>query len=150
MLETLPNTRLPGKTCGRARGITALELAVILPVVLMLLLGTADLGIAVYFYNSLSEAARAGTRYAAVHGSNSQQAVGPSANDATVEDRVRRNVPGISSADLTVTSSWPDGNNAPGSRVIVTTDLNYKLAVTGLLGFKSVRLTSASTMYIVH
>jgi Flp pilus assembly protein TadG len=134
----------------RSRGATMLEMAVVTPLVLMLLIGIVDLGIAVHAYTSLAEAARAGARHAAVHGSSATDQAGPAANDADVEAVVRSYTPGIAASDLTVASSWTDGNNAPGSRVTVRADYDYSLASTWFLGFRSLRLSSSSTMIIIH
>lgn len=49
---------------GRHAGQTAVEFAILAPVLFMLLLGSIDLGRGVYIYNSISEAAREGTRAA--------------------------------------------------------------------------------------
>jgi TadE-like protein len=48
----------------RHAGQSMVEFAVLAPVFFLLLLGTIDLGRAVYIYNSISEAAREGTRAA--------------------------------------------------------------------------------------
>ena len=45
------------------RGVAAIEMAITLPVLLMLLLGTAELGRAFYQYNALTKSIRAATRY---------------------------------------------------------------------------------------
>lgn len=45
-----------------------LELAIVLPVLLLILLGTIDLGRAFYTYIALTNAAREAARYAAAHG----------------------------------------------------------------------------------
>jgi Flp pilus assembly protein TadG len=49
---------------SRHRGQSMVEFAVLAPVFFMLLLGTIDLGRAVYIYNSISDAAREGARAA--------------------------------------------------------------------------------------
>ena len=48
-----------------ARGIAIVEFTVMLPVLLLLLLGTAELGRALYEYNTLTKAVRDGARYLA-------------------------------------------------------------------------------------
>jgi Flp pilus assembly protein TadG len=48
----------------RASGQSMVEFAVLAPVFFLLLLGTIDLGRAVYIYNTISDAAREGTRAA--------------------------------------------------------------------------------------
>lgn len=141
-------TRGSGRRGARQRGTTIVEMAVVAPVVLILLIGTMDLGIAVYAYNTMAEAARAGTRYAAVHGSKAKKQAGPAANDPEVEKTVRAYAPGVIASDLTVASSWPDGDNEPGSRVTVTVNYDYRPATTWIIGFTKLKLGSSSTMYI--
>jgi Flp pilus assembly protein TadG len=137
-------------TSVRRRGVTMLETALIAPLVLILLVGAMDLGIAVYTNNTLAEAVRAGTRYAAVHGLKSPSPVGPGSNNADVEAIVRQYAPGTQPAQLEVQSVWPDGNNSPGSRVTVSATYNYNLGVTSLVGFRSLKLKSTSTTVIQH
>jgi hypothetical protein len=48
----------------RVRGQSMVEFAVLAPIFFMLLLGTIDLGRAVYIYNTISDAAREGARAA--------------------------------------------------------------------------------------
>ncbi len=48
----------------RTRGQSMVEFAVLAPIFFLLLLGTIDLGRAVYIYNSISDAAREGARAA--------------------------------------------------------------------------------------
>ena len=156
---TKNQTRLAGpmgsESCTKGRrtarrGVTVVEMAVVAPVVLFVLLGTFDLGIAVYAYNTMAEAARAGTRYAAVHGSQSSTKVGPTANDTTVANVVKSYAPGTVVADLAITSTWPDDDNNPGSDVTVTVVYTYRPAIAWLLGAKTLKLSSTSTMTIYH
>ena len=143
---------IPGSSRrGRTRaGATVLEMAVVAPAVLLLLFGMIDLGIAVYAYNTLAEAVRAGTRYGVVHGARATKPAGPLANDRQVEDVVRSYAPGFIPAKLTVTSTWPDGDNEPSSHITVSANYNYTPTVTALLGFKTLKLSSTSNMSIVH
>ncbi|QBQ55876.1 TadE/TadG family type IV pilus assembly protein [Nitrosococcus wardiae] len=52
-------------TKTRQRGIAATEFVIVLPVILLLMLGTAELGRAFYQYNTLTKAVRDGARYLA-------------------------------------------------------------------------------------
>ena len=51
------------KTPSRQRGLAAVEAAIVLPVLLLLLLATGELGRAFYQYNTLTKAVRDGARY---------------------------------------------------------------------------------------
>jgi hypothetical protein len=63
----------------KSRGQALVELAIVLPVFLVLLMGIFDLGRVIWARNSLENAAREGARYAIVHGDSSGQTcpVGP-------------------------------------------------------------------------
>lgn len=50
------------------RGLAAVELAIIVPVFLMLMMATAELGRAFYTYNALAKAVRDGARYLSMNG----------------------------------------------------------------------------------
>lgn len=107
----------------RAEGGQALvEFALVLPVLLLVILGILDLARAVSQENTLAFAAREGTRYAIVHGSNGSPAIScpiiasPCANPA-VTDVVTRNAIGV--PNITVILGYPDGSNDRNSRVSV-------------------------------
>src|SRR3974377_1003331 len=101
------------------RGTHIVELALILPVFLMFIFATLDFALIMWAYGTVSEASRAGARYAMVHGSMAASPVGPSANDSTVQAKVKSTALALNTSNLTVTSSWPDGDNNPGHRVTV-------------------------------
>ena len=64
MNATLPTTIRSGRKTGlRQRGIAAVELAIVLPLLLALMLATAELGRAFFQYNTLTKTVRDGARY---------------------------------------------------------------------------------------
>jgi Flp pilus assembly protein TadG len=132
------------------RGTYVVELAAILPFVLLLLLGIIDFALIMYSYGTVSEAARVGARYAIVHGSAAKSPVGPIANDTTVESRVRASALALAASQLTVTSSWSTGHNDPSCPVTVTATYNYHPFIGRLMGLKSVTLNGSTTMTITH
>jgi Flp pilus assembly protein TadG len=89
----------------REDGVALVEFALILPVLIMLVVGMFDLAFAVWWSNTLTSAAREGTRYAIVHGADSSDPVGPG-DDGAVVTIVRQQAVGL--RDVTVTVSWPD------------------------------------------
>lgn len=56
---------MPWQIIGRRRerGLAAVEFAILLPLVLLIMLATAELGRALYQYNTLTKATRDGARY---------------------------------------------------------------------------------------
>lgn len=59
----------------RQRGIATVEFAICVPVLLLLMLATAELGRAMFQYNTLIKAVRDGARYAASASTSSQRIV---------------------------------------------------------------------------
>src|SRR5262245_11153519 len=121
--------RLPRQRMIRP-GASAVEAAIILTAFLMLVLGVLDLGIGVLRYHMASETARIGARQAIVHGSMADKL--GSWDSGSAGDNITSSVAsflqagGVSSGNYTVNVSYPDGNNNPGSRVIVTATIAYQ------------------------
>lgn len=55
------------KTPSRQRGIAAVETVIVLPILLLLFLATAEIGRAMMQYNTLAKSVRDGSRYLATH-----------------------------------------------------------------------------------
>jgi len=135
---------------GRRRGASVAEMALVLPVVLLLLFGTIDFTQVVYAYTTVSEAARVGARYAMTHGSLSTSPVGPTANDSTVQSEVVNNAYALQSSNLTVTSSWGQGSNQAGCPVTVSATYACPLTIGKFIGINTVDVTGSTTMLITH
>lgn len=140
---------------GGDEGQALVEMALMLPVLVLLLVGIFDLGRAVWLSNSLAMAVREGTRYGVVHGALSALPAGPGSASYTAPDvdtaiasSVQRYATGI--PDLTVHASWPDGNANRGSRVVVSASFPFTpvLAQAFLGSALRVTLQSSSTLVI--
>ncbi|HET8568578.1 MAG TPA: TadE/TadG family type IV pilus assembly protein [Candidatus Limnocylindria bacterium] len=112
-------------------GQSLIELALVLPILVIVLAGMFDAVRAVQISSSLNAAVREGTRFAVVRGQFSATPVGPGTGtytapdrDSAVEASVLERTAGIPRA-VTVRATWPDGNNAKGSRVVVTATTDY-------------------------
>lgn len=158
--EPCRQRRLPATERMRAKraGVTTLESALVLLTFLILVVGILDLGLAVYRYNLLGEAARHLVRQATIHGEEAApevEAWGPgeftgTADDGSAQaDAIRPMMAGIDLENVTISISWPDGDHREGDRVRVELAYTY-LPVTPLLGDWSVDLRAVSTMSIVH
>jgi Flp pilus assembly protein TadG len=128
--------RLPAKRRGSTlvtdeRGQAAVEFALILPILMALLLGIIQFGIVFNNYVTITDAARAGARKAAVSRFLSD-------NGATAKTAARNSAQGLDQAKLGVTASacaagvcsaaaW----NIPGSDVVVTTTYPYSIHILG-------------------
>lgn len=132
------------------------EFALVLPVFLLLVTGLFDVGRAVWQENSLAYAAREGTRYAIVHGSAGNPAVGPCSNclnPATnnlgnIVNAVNNNAIGVYNIDVTI--DYPDGDNQRNHRVTVDATAPFvPLPSQYLLGsVYQITLRGGSQLYI--
>lgn len=141
------------------RGATLVESAVVLSVFLLLILGTLDLGIATYRYNTLSQAARQGARQAVVHGALAEPAMtawGPSAYEGTAADgsepaqAVAPMLAGFELSDVTIRIEWIDGGNKVQQRVRYSVSTEYRPIISSFFSQASYPLSAASTMPITH
>jgi Flp pilus assembly pilin Flp len=83
------------------RATSAVEFALIAPVLFLLLIGIIDLGRAVNAYVTVSNAAREGTHYLALH---------PTANPASIADAVRQRVSPLDPTQVTVDAFYYEGS----------------------------------------
>ena len=146
-------------TVGRRRegdrGQALVEMALMLPVLVLLLVGVFDLGRAVWLSNSLATAVREGTRYGVVHGALSASPAGPGSAtytapdvDTAITSSVQRYAIGV--PGLVVHATWPDGDANRGSRVVVSASFPFTpiLAQAFLGSALRVTIQSSSTLVI--
>jgi Flp pilus assembly protein TadG len=146
-------------TSGARRGAAIVETALVLSVFLLLILGTFDLGIAVFRYNTLSQAARQGSRQAAVHGALAPPAMtawGPTTYSGTAGDgsvyaqAVSPMLSAFTLTNVTIKLEWIDGGNALQQKVRYTVTTTFKPIVTSYFTSSTYTLSAASTMPIAH
>jgi Flp pilus assembly protein TadG len=113
------------------RGQTMTELALVLPILVVLVLAIAQFGVAFNNYVTLTDAARAGARKAAV----SRNSSNPS-NDCVTAVRNAEGSLDDASLGVTCSSSW-----TIGSDVTVTATYPYSISLLGWV-VKSGNLTS--------
>src|SRR4051794_3955305 len=103
----------------RRRGTTAVEAAIVYPVVLLLTLGVVIVGLGVFRYQQVANLAREGARYAAVHGG--QWAADKNSGTLTTKQNIYDNAitlhaAGLDSSQLAasdVTVSYADSGQMP-------------------------------------
>ncbi|MDR6505367.1 TadE/TadG family type IV pilus assembly protein [Arthrobacter oryzae] len=100
------------KSKQKDRGAVAVEMAIVLPVLLLLLIGIMEFGRAFNVQVSLTQAAREGARHAAIHYDDASLDVAGTASAAA---------PSLAGLGMTVTSNA--SSCAAGSDVTVTTSL---------------------------
>lgn len=169
--------RLRARRASARRGQTLVEFAMVLPVLMILLVGTLDLGRVVLANDTVGAAAREATRYAIVHGANAVDKcpAGPPAPDSYVPTAPTADCPHLApskEAIREVATRWAmsagapvvvevcyglncSGNtdasgatNARGTPVTVTVRSTVNMAAGGLIGFSSFGVVSTSTMRV--
>lgn len=137
---------------GNEEGSALVEVALTVPVLLTCFFGLIDVSLAFYTHQVLSESAREGTRYAMVHGSTCTTGSGNSCtvSASTVNSYVSGlSWPNIGGGTMTVSTTYPDGNEAPGSRVKVTATYNFPFSVP-FIPASTLTMSSTSITYILQ
>jgi Flp pilus assembly protein TadG len=133
-------------------GSALIEFAMTVPILMACFFGMVQVCMACYMHQVLTESAREGTRYAMVRGSTCVNGSGSSctATTASVNAYVSAlSWPNLSGATMSVVTSYPDGNEQPGSRVQVSVSYAYPFRVP-FVPAETINLTSRSVMYIVQ
>ena len=129
------------------RGVQAVEAAIVLPVVMMLILGTCSTAMGVYYYQLVATLAHEGARYASVHGTQYAADTGnPPATAADIyNNAILPMAVGLNPSHLTPPPSvtWNATNSPYNNSVSVTVTYQWTpdLYITGPL-----YLTSTSVM----
>lgn len=96
-----------GKTARGEEGATLVEVAISAVILLAMLFGIIEFSLALYTYNYVSDAARDGTRWAIVRGSQCLSLDHCNASATDISNYVTSiQYPGIDSAKMTVTANW--------------------------------------------
>lgn len=108
-------------------GASTVETAMVLIVLIMMSLGIAEFGRAVWVYTTLSNGTRAAIRFAVVRGQTVP------ATDSQIATIVARNTPGLTASNLQVTTTYsPDRRR--GSTVTIRVRYPFRFAVSPALG----------------
>jgi Flp pilus assembly protein TadG len=142
-----------GRWVRDEQGSAILEFAMVAILLLTVVFGVIEIGLALYAYNVVSEAAREGTRFAIVRGSACTSfASACPASKSDIQDYVQYlGYPGIDPSRMTVNTTWSVTNagttcspspscNNPGNQVQV--QVTYKLPL--VLPFLSSQTLSVS------
>lgn len=141
------------------QGATAVELAFVLPVLLITVFGMLELSLAIFQYHVVAQGARQGARMAIVRGEMAPPELpewGPTAIADVAADSAEPVAvalkPYLTGLDLTKTRisfAWPDGDTAIESRVQATVTTDYQPILTFLFT-SGWTFTGQSTMQIAH
>lgn len=114
----------PRRPHARQRGATTVELALVLLLFFMFLLGVTDFARMLYTWNAATEATRLGARYAVV--------CADTANQPQVLEKMRRMVPEIGGVALAWAPAGCDASNCTGVTVTITSlDFHWISPVVG-------------------
>jgi hypothetical protein len=130
-------------------------------VLMMLVLGTVDMGVGIFRMHLVSEAARQGARRAVVQGSVALSNLnggpwGPisfSGAGNSSDPKVTSISPFLTGLDLTNTTinyTWPDNSNAAEKRVTCQVTTKWHPLIAWIFGSSVRTLTGESTMLIAH
>jgi Flp pilus assembly protein TadG len=120
------------------RGAVAVESAIVLPIVIVVVIAIASGAYAVFTYEQIASLAREASRYASVHGQYHAQDTGTTATTATkiYQNAILPRVVNIDPTKLTYSVSWnPDQKQ--NSYVTVTVTYTTSVPIFGNLTMKS-------------
>jgi Flp pilus assembly protein TadG len=140
----------------QASGQSVAEFGLISFMMFVLVFGVIEMGRVILVYTTVANAARAGVRYAVVHGSSrtagsaSSNASGPSSNPAQVLTVVKNfaSAGALTAGNLVISVTYPGASNAPGQLVSVSVIYPYD-PLTTYLPFR-VRLGSVAEGVIAY
>jgi len=154
-----PLMRLLPRCFVRRRGLVAgeegaavIEFAMTVPILLSCFFGLVQVCLACYIHQVLTESAREGTRYAIVRGTTCVNGSGSSctATVASVNSFVSSiGWPNVAGGTMIVNTTYPDGNEQPGSRVQVNVTYAFPFRIP-FVPSSTINLSSNSVMYIVQ
>jgi Flp pilus assembly protein TadG len=143
--------RLRGATSSE-EGSTLIEFALTFSVLLALIFCVMEICLVFYSYDMISDCAREGTRYAMVRGASCPNTTSPTCevNASQVNSFVSAvKTPNLGNGTMTVATTYPDGNESPGSRVQVKVTYVFPIKMP-FVPKNSLTMSSTSVMYIVQ
>ncbi len=118
------------RRCGRESGCqyrdrhaaTTVELAIILPVLMLLLIGLCVLELGTFRYQQIAALAHESARWASVHGKEYAKQTGQSIADAEdiLENVIKPRAHGLHLSKLTHELHWDEGENLVTVRIVYT------------------------------
>lgn len=126
----------------REEGSSFVELALVLPVLLLLFLGMIDFGLSYNTYITLSNGAREGARWISTNRTNVA-----GARNRVLAEVARTD---LTDADVTITFSPAKSSYAQGDTVTITVAHTRPLAFGVFTGVPSVTLRASSTMRVLY
>ena len=133
------------------RGQSLVEFAITFSILMGFVFMVIEVCLMFYTYCMISECAREGTRYAAVHGSTCQTAALASctASASDINKYVAQlGYPNLANGTMLVSTTFPDGSEVPGSHVQVA--ITYVFPITlAFVPSNAWKFNTSSTMTIL-
>jgi Flp pilus assembly protein TadG len=137
----------PACQLARERGQSLVEFAVILPLLLLIVLATVDLGMGFKTYIALTNAAREGARWISIHPSD----------QAGAKDRIDEEAERVGLMDgilvengYGVSFSPNKSKYSAGEKVTVNVEFEYELLFGAITGLPAIPFTASSTMVVLY
>jgi hypothetical protein len=158
-MKHLPTIRKRQREAHPRRGAAIVEGAFVLSVLLTVLFGMFDVGLAVLRQNTLAEAVRVLARSAIVHGALANSQVGAwgagtisttAADASPAASVVKPLLVTMNPSAVSLSLQWLDGDNQPGHRVVAKLSYQHQPMIPFILGSAPINLSATSTMRIAH
>jgi Flp pilus assembly protein TadG len=124
------------------RGAVTAEFGFVLPLFLLLFIGTIDMSRAMFAYSTLTHASQKAARFACVRSSSSDN---PASVDQ-IKARARQHIVGLNPGEVDVDTSYLP-TNSPGGTVQVQLSYSFE-PLTPFLPFERIALAGSSQMNI--
>jgi Flp pilus assembly protein TadG len=128
---------------NREQGQSLVEFALTLPLLLLIVLGTIDLGLGFRTYISLTNAAREGARWISINPTD------PPGAQERIEQEAENNG-GISAGSYTVTFSPNKSQYSAGEKVTVSINYEYEMLLGALTGLPDMPFEARATMTVLY
>jgi len=152
MRESASLQRCLNRLLREQRGQSLVETAISLSVLMTLVFVFIEICLAFYSFGVISEEAREGSRYASLHGSTcvTASSVSCTATATALNTYVSKlGYPNLAGGTMTVNTTFPNGNQAPGSQVKVA--ITYVFPITlALVPKNALTLNASSTVTILQ
>lgn len=136
------------------------EFSISASALLLIMFGILEFGRVMYTYHTVSNAARLGSRWAMVRGSQCSKLDHCNATSSDVQTWVRSQVPMVDGNSLNVNASWSNstdpstdcaagGTNVPGHLVCVNVQYPFNFAIP-FVSSSALTLSSTSKMVIAN
>jgi Flp pilus assembly protein TadG len=137
---------------SREEGTALIEIAVALPLLCAFLFCFMEACLAIYSQDLISELACEGTRYGMVHGAACPTTTNPTCEATATQVNTYVSsitIPNLAGGKITPDTTYPDGNEAVGSRVQVKVSYTFPITMP-FVPRNALNLSAISTTYILQ